>query len=56
MKECETPSVMCHQRMRFERMCAWDDQNYVLAAGTKPGSDSNTTDGIVDGHAYTVTW
>ena len=35
-------------------MCAWDDQNYVMAAGTKPGSDTNTTDGIVDGHAYTV--
>ena len=39
---------------RFERMCAWDDQNYVMAAGSKPGFDNNDTDGIVDGHAYTV--
>lgn len=38
----------------FEKMCAWDDMNYIMAAGTKAGSDTNTTDGIVDGHAYTV--
>ncbi|CAE7748895.1 DEK1 [Symbiodinium pilosum] len=44
----------CGHNEMFERMCAWDDQNYVLAAGTKAGSDSNDTDGIVDGHAYTV--
>lgn len=44
----------CGLNEMFERMCAWDDQNYVLAAGTKAGSDANTTDGIVDGHAYTV--
>lgn len=44
----------CGHNEMFERMCAWDDQNYVMAAGTKPGSDTNTTDGIVDGHAYTV--
>lgn len=47
-------SYKCGQNEMFERMCAWDDQNYVMAAGTKAGSDSNTTDGIVDGHAYTV--
>lgn len=38
----------------FERMCAWDDAGYIIAAGTRPGSDTNSTDGIVDGHAYTV--
>ena len=38
----------------FERMCAWDDANFILGAGTKAGSDRNTTDGIVDGHAYSV--
>ena len=38
----------------FERMCAWDDENYIMAAGTKDGDDSEDTDGIVDGHAYTV--
>jgi len=38
----------------FERMCAWDDCNFILAAGTKAGSDTQKTDGIVDGHAYSV--
>merc|ERR1719195_829058 len=38
----------------FERMCAWDDQNYILGCGTKSGSDTQSTDGIVDGHAYTI--
>lgn len=38
----------------FERMCAWDDANFILGAGTKSGSDQNTTDGIHDGHAYSV--
>lgn len=38
----------------FERMCAWEDSNYILAAGTRAGSDTNTTDGIVDGHAYCI--
>ena len=35
-------------------MCAWDDSNFIMAAGTKAGSDSNKTDGLVDGHAYSV--
>ena len=34
----------------FERMCAWDDENYILGAGTGPGQDTNDHDGIVDGH------
>ena len=38
----------------FDRMCAWDAANYILAAGTKSGSDTENTDGIVDGHAYSV--
>lgn len=38
----------------FERMCAWDDNNFLLAAGTMSGSDSDDHQGIVDGHAYTV--
>ena len=38
----------------FERLCAWDDKNYIMGAGTKAGSDSESTDGIVDGHAYSV--
>ena len=35
-------------------MCSWDDQNYILACSSKTGSDTESTDGIVDGHAYTV--
>jgi len=38
----------------FTRMCAWDDENYVVGAGTRSGSDKENTDGIVDGHAYSV--
>ena len=38
----------------FDRMCAWDEQNYIIGCGTKAGSDTEATDGIVDGHAYTV--
>lgn len=38
----------------FERMCKWDDENYIMGAGTIAGSDHHTSDGIVDGHAYTV--
>jgi hypothetical protein len=38
----------------FTRMCAWDDANYILGCGTKEGSDTETTDGIVDGHGYSV--
>ena len=38
----------------FERMCAWDDQNYIMGAGTKAGRDSQTENGIHDGHAYSV--
>ncbi len=36
------------------RMCEWDANDFVVAAGTRAGSDRNTTDGIVDGHAYSV--
>mmetsp|Transcript_89272 Transcript_89272/g.236043 ORF Transcript_89272/g.236043 Transcript_89272/m.236043 type:complete len:569 (-) Transcript_89272:606-2312(-) len=38
----------------FERMCAFDDENFIMGAGTKSGSDTQDTDGIVDGHAYTI--
>ncbi|CAK0873394.1 unnamed protein product [Prorocentrum cordatum] len=38
----------------FERMCAFDDENYIMGAGTKAGSDTQDTDGIVDGRAYTI--
>eukprot|EP00929_Paragymnodinium_shiwhaense_P023253 TRINITY_DN14604_c0_g1_i1.p1 TRINITY_DN14604_c0_g1~~TRINITY_DN14604_c0_g1_i1.p1 ORF type:complete len:592 (-),score=85.09 TRINITY_DN14604_c0_g1_i1:201-1910(-) len=35
----------------FLRMCAYDDNNYLLCAGSKANGDS---EGIVDGHAYTI--
>ena len=38
----------------FERMCAWDDTNYIMGAGTTGASDADSTDGIVDNHAYSV--
>lgn len=38
----------------FERMCVWEDAGFMMAAGTKVGSDLNDTDGIVDGHAYSI--
>lgn len=38
----------------FERMCNWHDENYIMCAGSGDGSDKNDTDGIVDGHAYTI--
>ena len=38
----------------FDRMCTWDEHNFIIGCGTKAGSDTETTDGIVDGHAYTV--
>jgi len=42
------------QEELFARMCAWDDSNFIMGGGTKSGSDTEMTNGIVDGHAYTV--
>ena len=38
----------------FDRLCAWDAEDFIIGVGTKAGSDTEVTDGIVDGHAYTV--
>jgi hypothetical protein len=38
----------------FLRMCAWDDENYLIGAATAGTSDRNKTDGIIDNHAYSV--
>ena len=27
----------------FERMCAWEDNDFVMACSTKPGSDANVS-------------
>jgi len=50
----DTESHKVNEERMFERMCAWDDSNYIMGCGTKPGSDSHGTDGIVDGHAYSI--
>ena len=38
----------------FLKMVAWDEQNYIVGAGTSGTSDKNSTDGLVDNHAYSV--
>jgi len=35
----------------FQRMCAWDDTNYIVGAGC---SDAGSDGGLVDNHAYSV--
>jgi len=44
----------CEHDEMFEKMVAWDNQNYIIGAGTCSGSDSEDHQGIVDGHAYSV--
>lgn len=38
----------------FLKMCAWDNEDFVTVAWTMGTSDSNTTNGLVDIHAYSV--
>jgi hypothetical protein len=38
----------------FLKMVAWDKVDFVVVAWTLGESDSNTTDGLVDIHAYSV--
>lgn len=38
----------------FAKMCDWEGANFIMCAGTREGSDTQTTDGIVDGHAYSI--
>eukprot|EP00526_Cylindrotheca_closterium_P002804 CAMPEP_0113639982 /NCGR_PEP_ID=MMETSP0017_2-20120614/20982_1 /TAXON_ID=2856 /ORGANISM="Cylindrotheca closterium" /LENGTH=1017 /DNA_ID=CAMNT_0000551237 /DNA_START=112 /DNA_END=3165 /DNA_ORIENTATION=- /assembly_acc=CAM_ASM_000147 len=38
----------------FYKMSTWSAANYLMGAGTKGDSDSNTTNGLVDDHAYSV--
>jgi len=38
----------------FRRMCAWDDANFIMCAGSEAGSDKTLKNGIVEGHAYTI--
>jgi hypothetical protein len=38
----------------FMKLCAWDDVNYIIGAGTSGTSDKHSTDGMIDNHAYSV--
>lgn len=38
----------------FDKMVAWDEANFLMAASTFGKSDGNTRDGIVDCHAYSL--
>lgn len=38
----------------FERMCAWEDANYMMAAATRDGSDTQDHEGVVDGHGMLI--
>lgn len=38
----------------FDRLFAYDQENYIVAAGTNGTSDANLTEGMVDNHAYSV--
>lgn len=45
------------QEELFQKMCAWDLENYIVGAGiTGPsgGPDKRRSDGMVDNHAYSV--
>jgi len=42
------------QEELFDRIVAWDETNYLIGAGTDGSSDQESTDGIVDNHAYSV--
>lgn len=42
------------QEELFQRMCAWDDVNFIVGAATNGASDKHRTEGMVDNHAYSV--
>ena len=38
----------------YQKICAWDANNYLIGACTDGVSDKNKTGGLVDNHAYSV--
>jgi hypothetical protein len=38
----------------FQKVIVWDANNYLIGAGTDGSSDKNTTNGVVDNHAYSI--
>lgn len=38
----------------FDKMCSWDDNNFLMACSSKGSSDKENTDGIINAHAYGV--
>jgi len=47
-------STAIDEEQLFMKLCAWDDANYIMAAGTKAGAEAEATDGLVHGHAYSL--
>lgn len=43
-----------NDKQLFDRMCGWDDENFLMACSSKGLSDHNKTDGIIDSHAYGI--
>lgn len=42
------------QDVLFQKIVAWDANNYLIGAATSGTSDRNSTDGLVDNHAYSI--
>ncbi len=38
----------------FLRLCAWNDENFLIGTSSKGDSDRNDTNGVIDNHAYSV--
>jgi len=46
--------TMLNEDEFFDRLCAWEDANFIMACGSEAGSDKTDVEGIVQGHAYTL--
>jgi hypothetical protein len=46
--------VEMSQEALFQKIVVWDASNYLIGAGTSGLSDRNSTDGLVDNHAYSI--
>lgn len=42
------------QDQLFQKIVAWDENNFLVGAGTDGTSDEESTEGVVDNHAYSV--
>lgn len=44
----------CDKDEFFAKLCAWENANFIVAAGTYGESDGDANNGLVDCHAYAV--